>query len=207
MIFFYFCKIKIDKNTISLKIKEKISDASDGELLKSFCESSDLAFLGELYRRFIPMVYGLCLKYLKDKEKAQDAVMDIFTILSEKVSQYEINNFSTWLYSVARNHCFQVLRNENKMNLVNIEDAIVENAAFLTLTDEPQSQEETEALEYCLTTLSKEQRESIAYFFYEDKSYADIVEITGYVLNKVKSYIQNGKRNLKNCIEKVLQVS
>ena len=188
-----------------LKIKGKISDYSEENLLRAFVESGDSTFFGELYRRYIPLVYGLCLKYLNNKEMAQDAVMDIFEALVEKVAQYEINNFRTWLYSVAKNHCLQVLRKEKQINYVNIEEEIVENQAIFTLTDIAQSEEETEALEYCLTTLQDEQRVSINYFFYEDKSYADIVDLTGFALSKVKSYIQNGKRNLKNCIIQVLK--
>ncbi len=188
-----------------LKIKGKISDYSEENLLRAFVESGDASFFGELYRRYIPLLYGLCLKYLNNKEGAQDAVMDIFELLVEKVPQYEINNFRTWLYSVAKNYCLQVLRKEKQINYINIEEGVVENQAIFTLTDIAQSQEETEALEYCLTTLSDEQRVSINYFFYDDKSYADIVDLTGFALSKVKSYIQNGKRNLKNCIIQVLK--
>ena len=188
-----------------LKTKGKISDYSEENLLRAFVESGDAGFFGELYKRYIPLVYGLCLKYLNNKEAAQDAVMDIFEALVERVAQYEINNFKTWLYSVAKNHCLQVLRKDKQINYINIEEGVVENQAIFTLTDIAQSQEETEALEYCLTTLPDEQRVSINYFFYEDKSYADIVDLTGFALTKVKSYIQNGKRNLKSCIIKVLK--
>ena len=188
-----------------MKIKGKISDYSEENLLRAFVESGDSRFFGELYRRYIPLVYGLSLKYLNNKEMAQDAVMDIFEALVEKVPQYEINNFRTWLYSVAKNHCLQVLRKDKQINYINIEEGIVENQAIFTLTDIAQSQEETEALEYCLTTLPEEQRVSINYFFYDDKSYADIVDLTGFALSKVKSYIQNGKRNLKGCIIQVLK--
>ena len=190
-----------------LKIKGKISDYSEENLLRAFVESGDANFFGELYRRYIPLVYGLCLKYLSNKEGAQDAVMDIFEVLVEKIPQYEINNFRTWLYSVAKNHCLQVLRKDKQINYINIEEGVVENQAIFTLTDIAQSQEETEALEYCLTTLPDEQRVSINYFFYDDKSYADIVDLTGFALTKVKSYIQNGKRNLKNCILEVLKMT
>ena len=188
-----------------LKTKGKISDYSEENLLRAFVESGDSTFFGELYKRYIPLVYGLCLKYLNNKEAAQDAVMDIFEAMVERVAQYEINNFKTWLYSVAKNHCLQVLRKDKQLNYINIEEGVVENQAIFTLTDIAQSQEETEALEYCLTTLPDEQRVSINYFFYEDKSYADIVDLTGFALTKVKSYIQNGKRNLKSCIIKVLK--
>jgi len=189
-----------------LKNFKKISDHTDEELLQFYIESGDMAFFGELYRRYIPKLYGLCLKYLGEKDTARDAVMDIFMALTEKMKQYEVNNFNSWLYSVAKNHCLQKIRKEKQTIFIKIEDAFVENEDIFTLKDKPQSQEEKAALEYCMGTLPEEQQKSINLFFYEEHSYADIVDVTGYALNKVKSYIQNGKRNLKSCIIKVLRV-
>lgn len=194
-------------NFISLKIRTKISEETNDNLLRFFIESGEMDYLGELYRRFIPLVYGLCLKYLQNTELTQDAVMDIFTLLVEKVRHYEIQNFNSWLYSVAKNHCLLALRKEKNINFVNIESAFVENQDVFTLIDKPQTQEEIDALEYCVKTLSDDQRMSIQLFYFDEKSYADIVEVTGYELTKVKSYIQNGKRNLKNCMTKVLNLA
>lgn len=190
-----------------MKNKQKIAEISNDDLLQLFIEGGDIAYFGELYRRYIPLLYGLCLKYLNDKEAAHDAVMDIYSNLPEKVMNYEIKNFNSWLYSVAKNHCLQVQRKDKQTIFVKIEDAYVENEDFFTQIDKAQSQEEISALEYCITTLNEEQQKSIQLFFYEEKSYLDIVEITGFELSKVKSYIQNGKRNLKTCIMKVLKTS
>jgi RNA polymerase sigma-70 factor (ECF subfamily) len=187
-----------------LKIKEKISKSNNEELLEQFFQTRNSDFFGELYRRNIPLVYGLCLKYLENEESARDAVMDIFENLLEKIAQYEIQNFNSWLYSVSKNHCLHIIRKEKRTIFVNIDDISVENDDFFTLIDKPETDEENAALNYCLTTLPVEQKQSINYFYLEEKSYADIVELTGFALNKVKSYIQNGKRNLKNCIIKVL---
>jgi len=188
-----------------LKYRHKISLLTDEELLRIFSESNDMLYFGELYKRYVPKTYGLCLKYLEEKEKAQDAVMDIFQKLTTTVQQYEVENFGTWLYSVAKNHCLQLIRKENQTKFVKIEDAFVENDELFTLTDKQKPEEELNALEYCMGTLPDEQRQSIRLFFYEEQSYADIVETTGYQLSKVKSYIQNGKRNLRICVLKVLQ--
>ena len=190
-----------------MKNKHKIAAISNDDLLQLFIEGGDIAYFGELYRRYIPLLYGLCLKYLNDKEAAHDAVMDIYSNLPEKVIHYEIKNFNSWLYSVAKNHCLQVQRKDKQTIFVKIEDAYVENEDFFTQIDKAQTQEEISALEYCITTLNEEQQKSIQLFFYEEKSYLDIVEITGFELSKVKSYIQNGKRNLKTCIMKVLKTS
>jgi len=190
-----------------LKNKHKIAEISNDDLLQLFIEGGDIAYFGELYRRYIPLLYGLCLKYLNDKEAANDAVMDIYSNLPEKVIHYEIKNFNSWLYSVAKNHCLQVQRKDKQTIFVKIEDAYVEYEDFFTQIDKAQTQEEISALEYCITTLNEEQQKSIQLFFYEEKSYLDIVEITGFELSKVKSYIQNGKRNLKTCIMKMLKTS
>ncbi|MDR0334163.1 MAG: sigma-70 family RNA polymerase sigma factor [Dysgonamonadaceae bacterium] len=184
--------------------KKKISKLDEEELLKQFFQTHESAFFGELYRRYIPLVYGLCLKYLENEELAHDAVMDIFEDLLGKIAQYEIQNFNSWLYSVAKNHCLHVIRKEKRTIFVNIEDAGVENNDFFTLIDKQETEEKNAALKYCMTTLPDEQQTSINYFYLEEKSYADIVVLTGFALNQVKSYIQNGKRNLKNCITKVL---
>ncbi len=176
----------------------------DEELLHHYRHTKSMSVLGDLYHRYIPLVYGLSLKYLGDKHAAQDAVMDIFESLTDKLSKYEVKNFKTWLYSVAKNHCLMNLRKESKNIFVEIEDSVVENDDFFTLIDKPESQKEADALAHCLTTLPDVQRRSVHYFYLEEKSYADIVEITGFTLNNVKSYIQNGKRNLKSCILKVM---
>jgi len=188
-----------------LKNSHKIQDLSNEELFEKFVESNDMAFFGELYKRFIPKVYGLCLKYLGNSEASRDAVMEIYQLVSVKIRNYEIDNLNAWLYSVAKNYCLQVIRKEKRTIFVNIEDVVVENSSFFTHTDEARTPEEIAALEYCMNTLSEEQKTSVKLFYFEEKSYADIVEITGYALNKVKSYIQNGKRNLKTCILNILK--
>ena len=191
----------------SLKNKQKISDFTDEELLRMYSENGDMTFFSELYKRYIPKVYGLCLKYLANVDNAKDAVMDIFQLLSKKINAYEIKNFNTWLFSVSKNHCLQIIRKEKQTIFVNIDDIAMENDDFFTLIDKEQSEEEISALEYCMQTLTIEQQKSVKLFYYENLSYADIVEQTGYILSKVKSYIQNGKRNLKSCIIKVLKTN
>jgi RNA polymerase sigma-70 factor (ECF subfamily) len=183
-----------------LEKSNKITTLSNDELLVLFQKNGNPAHFGELFRRYIPLLYGLCLKYLGKEEDAHDAVMDLFENLSEKVRQYTIKNFHTWLYSVAKNHCLQRLRNEKRTIFVNIDSSVMENGDFFTLLDTEQSGDEKSALDFCMKKLNGEQHTSISLFYFEEKSYADIVSLTGYPLEKVKSYIQNGKRNLKNCI-------
>ena len=182
-------------------------DLSDDELLIKIKETGEAGYFNQLYERYIPLIYGLCLKYLQDAEKSQDAVMDIFENLSSKISTYEITNFKNWIYSVVKNHCFHILRENKKEYVVDFDSQFMESDVVLDLFSEETNNAEREAaLTHCIGRLPDPQRIAVNMFFYEEKSYAEIAEETGYNLKSVKSFLQNGKRNLKNCIEKRLNL-
>lgn len=187
--------------------KKKPVDYTDEELLELYRETGDSEFFGQLYNRYIPLIYGVCLKYLQNEDKSQDAVMEIFESLMPKICNYEIKVFRTWLYSVVKNHCFHLIKNNKREIPVEFNSNLMESDDVLTLLSENADEEKENALNYCMAKLSEPQRISISRFFYENMSYADIVEATGYDLKSVKSYIQNGKRNLKNCIESRLNIN
>ena len=177
---------------------------SDDELLKQFKETANQEVFGQLYSRYIPLVYGLCLKYLQQIEDAEDAVINLYEALSPKIMSYQIDNFKTWLYSTAKNHCLQILRRKKNKYFEEIDMQVMESDEFEHLIDVEDDKEKEEALHYCIERLTEEQRQCIILFFFEHFSYADIVEKNEFELNKVKSYIQNGKRNLKKCILNII---
>jgi RNA polymerase sigma-70 factor (ECF subfamily) len=178
---------------------------TDGELLQRYKDTGRSDSFGQLYDRYVMLVYGLCLKYLRDEAEAQDAVMQLFEVLMTKVLQHEIQVFRTWLYSVTRNHCLQLLRERRRALPVESLSGVMESEMILHLLDETEEEDERiPALRDCMEKLPENQRVSILRFFAEEMSYADIAEATGYPLKSVKSYIQNGKRNLKICIERTV---
>lgn len=183
----------------------KRKEYSDEELLSLFKDTSKAEYFEQLYERYIPLIYGLCLKYLQNTEQSQDAVIDIFENLSQKIQGYEIKIFKNWLYSVVKNHCFHILKENKREIIVNFDSQLMESEPILDLLSENANEDKEDALNKCLEQLPEPQRISVEKFFYEDKSYAEIVNETGFHLKSVKSYIQNGKRNLKICIEKNLK--
>jgi len=185
--------------------KQPYMHCSDDELLNQFIETSNQELLGQLYSRYIPLVYGLCLKYLQQIEDAKDAVSNIYEELNRKIRGYQIDNFKNWLYSVTTNQCLQILRKKKNRFFEEIDIQNMESDDFEHLIDIKEDKEKEEALNYCLNTLPKGQQLCIIRFYFDDFSYADIVDKTGFELKKVKSYIQNGKRNLKSCILKKLK--
>jgi len=175
-------------------------DAADHELLNVYRETGDLTVLGRLFEKQMPLVYGVCLKYLQDEEQAKDAVMGIFEELISKAKRHDIKQFPAWLYAVSRNYCLMQLRSEKKVEIVSL-DGLMESAPFLHHTDDNREDVMT-ALEKCMEKLPKNQRQSVDLFYLKEKCYKEIADVMGFSLNEVKSYIQNGKRNLKICMEK-----
>jgi len=174
---------------------------SDKELVALYKESGDMAILGELYQRYMELVYGVCLKYYKDPETAKDSVMQIFEELVPKLRKHEVENFKPWLHQVAKNHCLMQLRTPKNMKTVEFKYELVQSEDNVHLNGVLEKEENFKKLEFCLGTLTNEQRETVKLFYLDGKCYNEIVEITGLEWNQVRSFIQNGRRNLKLCME------
>ena len=179
---------------------------TDKELLIQYKSKNDLALLGDLYQRYMDLVYGVCLKYLKDPEKAKDSVMVIFEELVTKLKKHEVENFKSWLYQLAKNHCLMLLRSPKNLRTVEIPQSLMQSEENVHLNGELEKEENFKKLEYCLGTLTDEQRLAVKLFYLDGKCYNDISETTGMEWNKVRSLIQNGRRNLKICMESKVSV-
>lgn len=172
------------------------------ELLLQYRSTGNLEVLGKLYSPYMSLLYGVCYRYLQDADQSQDAVMHIFEELIVKLRTHEVDNFKSWLYVYARNHCLMQLRKDKRTNLVDIEDNLYESEQKLRQEDpEKWREKDFEKLEGCMQLLNTEQEQCVRLFYFEQMCYKDIADRTGYDLNKVKSAIQNGKRNLKICME------
>lgn len=152
-----------------------------------------------LYDRYLHMVFGLCMKYFKDRDVSKDATMDIYELLVKKLANHEVQHFKSWLYMVSKNHCLMILR-KNTPEIKN-GDFFMENELPVHPVEEQSLEQDLSALEDCINTLKTEQQLCVREFYLEQKSYQEIASAHALEMMKVKSHIQNGKRNLKICIE------
>jgi RNA polymerase sigma factor (sigma-70 family) len=181
---------------------------TDEELLSAYLESGNKNVLADLFKNHVNTIYGTCLFYLQDKEEAKDAVMAIFEKLLVDVKLSEIKNFKGWLSFVVRNHCISTIRKKNTTlkNTKGYYDYEYKDASY----DEEEKignikdDQLLEHLKECLPKLKESQRKCIELFYLNNLSYQQINEQTGYEINEVKSYIQNGKRKLKLLIEQLI---
>ncbi len=177
---------------------------SDQELIKKYQATKDVSYVGELYQRYTHLVFGVCLKYLKDEEDAKDATMQIFEKLLQALKTQEVSKFQNWLLVLVRNYCLMELRGrksrENKSLLYQLPD--FEGSFDLDNSATSDFEEKITHLESGLRLIPEEQRICLELFYLQQKCYQEIAQITGYNISKVKSYIQNGKRNLRIYLEK-----
>ena len=182
--------------------KKNGGQKTDLELLQAYQKDHDLEQLGILYERYIELVYGLCLKYHKNEANAEDAVMQIFEVLVQKGKHHEVANFKSWLYVLAKNHCLMQLRKNGRDLLDNIDPILMQTADKRYTDIEIEDKEHQEkALKNCIEKLSVQQKACIKAFYFQELSYKEIAEMQQESLGKVRSNIQNGRRNLKLCLE------
>ncbi len=186
-----------------LEALRKISapQRTDEELLAAYKLHRQQEVLAELFMRYQDLIYGVCVKYLKDQDAAQDAVMNIYEELVKKLHNHEVENFKSWVYVLSRNHCLMDLRKQKKMPTTEFQPEFMQSADFIHLDTALEKEERLNSLENCIEQLHEEQKLSIKLFYLEQKCYNEIVEQTGLEWNKVRSLIQNGRRNLKICME------
>ena len=179
---------------------------TDQQLLEQYYNGHDNEWLGMLLQRYTLLLLGVCMKYLKNEEEAKDAVQQVFLKVIQELPKYKVEFFKSWLYMVAKNHCLMKLRNKTGKMTVEISERI-----HATPHDESdrntlvQNDHTLELMEHSIKELNAEQQQCVTLFYLEKKSYQEVSEQTGYSMLQVKSYIQNGKRNLKNLIEKKLE--
>ncbi len=201
-----FLKMTFRGNMLK-SLRRHTTNLTDEELVAAYQSTGDLAHVGQAFERYTELVYGVCLKYFKNGTLAEDAVMDIFETLVKKAKTHDIRQFRPWLYVLAKNHCLMQLRKKKITDSFDdltpsAQAAVVQSAGVVHPIDEFEADSQDQALHNCLEKLPPQQLECVKEFYYEGKSYKQIAEESGEELGLVRSNIQNGRRNLRICMEK-----
>ena len=181
----------------------KPSSFTDQQLVEKYKSTRQVALVTELFSRYTHLIFGVCMKYLKNQEDSKDATMHIFELMQEKLLEHEVTNPGGWIHVATRNHCLMQLRSrklddEKEKELMNNMEFSIPEHHTVDVGDETN----LKLLNTCLDQLSTEQKKCVKLFYLDEKCYRQVANLTGYELKKVKSYLQNGKRNLKICMEK-----
>ena len=188
-----------------LKLFSKARPPDDLELVQQYQRTGDLDCIGKLFERHTELVFLVCMKYLQNEDDSKDATMQIFENMVESLKRHEVHHFKSWLHTISKNYCLMQLRSQkskSKRAIAGTAETTQELSTALQENEQEQHELELQVLEKGLLDLPAEQRTCLELFYLQHKSYKEIAALTGCTLNNVKSYIQNGKRNLKIYVEK-----
>ncbi len=188
------------------RVVEKSDPLTDQELIDLFLNTGETESIGELFERYAHLVYGIALKYFDREDDRREAVMQVFEKLFVALKEHKIDNFKCWLYSVAKNHCLMILRKENTVSFNDQVQLKIFQQDFMDFDgnfslNHAEDEIIDKKLPDAIKKLSDEQRICIELFYLHEKSYKEVAETTQFSMNQVKSFIQNGKRNLKLMLE------
>lgn len=185
---------------------DKYKQKTDQELLDQYRTDGNTEWLGILLQRYTLLLFGVCMKYLKNEDEAKDAVQQIFLKVIQELGKYDVTYFKSWLYMVSKNYCLMQLRERQRIHSGTLNEELIATAHEETDIKQLEQNDQTlELLQLGLKELNSEQQQCVTLFYLEKKSYQEISEQTGYNFMQVKSYIQNGKRNLRIWVEKKLK--
>ena len=185
--------------------KDTLAHIEDKELLNKFYSDGNNQWLGMLLQRYTLLLFGVCMKYLKDEEEAKDAVQQIFLKVITELQKYKVDYFKSWLYMIAKNLCLMKIRDKHGRVPVEISDKIAAAEDAFTKSELFEKDQTLALMEEGLNELNEEQKLCLTLFYLQKKTYQQITDFTNFNLPQVKSYIQNGKRNLKLIVEKKMK--
>ena len=177
----------------------------DKELLLRFYEDGNNYWLGQLLERYAMLLLGVCMKYLKDEDDAKDAVQQIFLKVIAELKKYKVEYFKSWLYMIAKNQCLMTIRSRHGRIPEELHEHTNITDQNSTVSETIEKDKTLTLIEESLNELNLEQKVCVTLFYMQKKSYQEITTTTGFNLLQVKSYIQNGKRNLKLIVEKKMK--
>ena len=187
--------------------KDPFAHIEDKQLLDKFYSEGNNQWLGILLQRYTMLLLGVCMKYLKNEEEAKDSVQQIFVKVISELPKYRVEYFKSWLYMITRNYCLMKIRDRHGKTPVELTDKFIEEEDYEHKQALINKDKTLALIEESLQELNQEQKHCLTLFYLHKKSYEEISSETGYKPLQVKSYIQNGKRNLKLIVEKKMKKS
>jgi RNA polymerase sigma factor (sigma-70 family) len=181
---------------------DQYAHITDQQLLEHFYADRNNHWLGILLQRYTLLLLGVCMKYLKNEEEAKDSVQQIFLKAITELHKYRVEYFKSWIYMVAKNHCLMKLRDKPGRQTEIKEQMAVTPGEDNGINAHLEKDRQLELMDESLQELNNEQKLCVTLFYLEKRSYQEIADQTGFNMMQVKSYIQNGKRNLKILLDK-----
>lgn len=158
--------------------------------------------LAEVYRCTSAKLFGICLRILKDRSEAEDALQDVYLNVWRKAGSYDPARASpiSWLAALARNRAIDHARSSGRRreDPAELAEAIADDGD--TAPDLIDRFEQSQRLHGCLDRLDEHQRQAIRAAFLEGFTYSELADRADVPLGTMKSWVRRGLLRLKECL-------
>lgn len=175
-----------------------LSHLSDRQLVWMYEETGVREYFSELFMRYLPLIYGVSLKYIPDEQQAQDAVKRLFDNLLDEFDKSDLTNyeFRDWLYRHTHDYLVAYAK-ENRLYERNyfaagMESRLSERAFECAKILEDGGHDAEDLMEIARPYLSRQENKCLEQFFLKRRSFRTISSSTGYLTGAVKKYIETG---------------
>ena len=151
---------------------DRYQHISDNTLLEKFYADKDNQWLGILLQRYTMLLFGVCMKYLKNEDDAKDSVQQVFLKAIAELHKYKVAYFKSWIYMVAKNHCLMKLRDKQGKTpaLLNEQSMAIEEEA-VSVQAHLDKDRMLDAMTAAIEELNAEQKQCVTLFYLDKKSY------------------------------------
>jgi RNA polymerase sigma factor (sigma-70 family) len=182
--------------------RHKAEEIETAEWLKGLLSNGDTRYWGRIFEKYKRPVFARCFSMLQNGEDARDLTSDVFIRAFENIRQYDMKRpFFPWLYRIATNLCIDFIRRNDRVRAMqekDVENLSDENGPDTLLDNETLKEKIKTAIE----KMKSPQKLCFCLFYLQEKSYDEIVQLTGYNHDEVRSHIQNGRRKFKLAFER-----
>ncbi|MFT5213910.1 MAG: RNA polymerase sigma factor (sigma-70 family) [Patiriisocius sp.] len=184
---------------------------NEKNFIKKLQKGNQIAF-GQLLDAYQQKVFGTCISLIPNKEDAEDVSQEVFIAVFKSIHQFKENSkLSTWIYKIATNKCLEFIRKKNAKKRFSFMQTILGNeipldkTSYFTEVNHPgillENQEKSALIFKAIDTLTESQRIIFTLAKIDEKSYQEIVEITGKSLSSVESILFRAKKALQQKLE------
>ena len=178
---------------------EPAPDAGDGELLLRVAEHDRVAF-ELLYHRYVKSVFGLALRRLRDRGRAEDAVQEVFAAIWRSAGSYkpERGPATPWIYAVARNAIVDRMRATGEPPSAELPELVSSEPGPL---EQAESSYVSWRVHRALEELPRRERDVIELAYWSGMSQSEVAEYLHLPLGTVKTRTRSGLARLATALE------
>ena len=173
------------------------------EYLKKL-RQGDRSALAPLYDETAKKLYALCYSYLHNQHDSEDALSEVYLTVVKSIDKYRGERGFNWMYTIAKNICLNMLRNQSRSTSVDFDDEETVNTLGLSSAEEPTCFDESGIVALSAKELNEQEFRIVVLHAVNNLKFKEIAELIGGLESTIRWQYNNAIKKVKNAYERRL---